>query len=86
MKEEIQKSILENATELITMGGKISPMVGGAVALLIALALAYFGFKAKKENSEKDRITAGQDNAGASGDQKTNSTVDDKIEDFLKDK
>jgi len=82
--EELKKSLLENAADLVKMGGQIHPLVGGIVALLITGGLIYLGIKVKKKLfQERVSEVAGKVQVGTSKDQKTSKSINDGIDDFL---
>jgi hypothetical protein len=81
---KIQEQLMLYGSQLITLGGNISPYVGAAIALVLGALLIYLGFKVKARAWEQDKKDAGEVIGGEVGnDQNTTKPVLDQGDDFL---
>lgn len=82
--QKLSDTIIENGTQLVTLGGKIHPYAGAAVALLIVIASIWLGFKVKSQVWQKLKQKSGELLAGTGSDQaaadKTQKTGDDFLD------
>ena len=84
---KIQEQLMLHGAALITLGGKINPWVGGALALIIGGLLIYLGFKVKAGAWEQDKKDSGEQVGEQVGqDQNTTKPVLDQGDDFFGDK
>lgn len=84
MWETILQSLQTNGLSLITMGGKIHPYLGAAVALILSILLIYLAIKAKAEKWENEKKKSGEViSDGTSNSQDTSKKVGDAGDDFL---
>lgn len=81
--ETIQRTLGENATELITMGNSIHPALGGAIALLMVGAFIWLGIRAKKQKWSIRKKKAGEAISGTGQEQGIAKGSQKDIDSFL---
>jgi len=91
MTDDVYAKIYETlqlyGAQLITLGGRIHPYVGGAVGVLLLFGLIWLGWKVKKRAWEHEKDQSGSNVGGEVGqDQNTTKPVLDQGDDFFGDK
>lgn len=87
MYEDLFNTLKVYSVELVTMGGRVHPYVGAAVALLVTVGLIFLGFKAKSQKWEDVRDKAGRAVGKDTGkDQQAAGDVLKQSDDFFGDK
>jgi hypothetical protein len=85
MNEKILQNLQEYGTQVIAFFGKLNPIVGGVVTLLLGSLIAWFGFKVKRQKNDEQVRDSGESIGAQTGkDQSTVGAVQDKLDDFFK--
>lgn len=85
MYEQMIQSLQENGAQIIAFFGKIHPIAGAVITLVIGGLLAYLGVKLKKQKYEEQVKESGETIGSQTGkDQSTVGSVEDKLDEFLK--
>jgi len=84
MGEAFSEIIKEHGVDIVTFGGNIHPYLGAALAVLLSIALAYLGIRAKNNKLRKDMAKAAKDvQKQTSKDQDTANSVNNEVDNFL---
>lgn len=87
MSDQILNSLQQYGAQIIAFFGKLHPIAGALITVVIGAMLAYFGLKVKKEKQEEQIKNSGESIADQTGrDQTTVGSVQDKLDDFFKGK
>lgn len=79
----IREVLVSNFIQLITLGGSIHPYLGGLVALLGVVGIAWLGIKMGKQKWKETKKKAGEVVADVGGDQDHAKKVQDGVDSFL---
>lgn len=85
MSGDILESLEKYGAEIIAFFGKLHPIAGAVITVVVASLIAYFSVKQKKEKLEEQIKDSGESIAEqTSKDQTTVESVQDKLDDFFK--
>lgn len=85
MYQSILESLALYGAQIIAMFGAINPALGAGATALVAVLIAWFTIKAKKERNENQDKKSDETIGERTGkDQETVGKVEDRMDDFLK--